>query len=430
MYALPTTLGVFTLILVLARFKVPLTAAILIGAVLLGPIFGLSIGETAHALIEGALQPSTLALGGITVLLLALSNTMQAGGQMERIVTLARDLMRRPAVAMATLPALIGLLPMPGGALFSAPMVRTAAGGTKLPGGLLSAVNYWFRHIWEYWWPLYPGVILAMTLTEVELGTFVAYQMPLGISMAVSGTLIFRGTHADLHRAGPRPAPGTKRNLMQATSSIWVILLVWAVATALLRTIDTAALSEGARSVIEKYGPIGTGLLASLAWTARLNRLGRVDLRRIVLKRSMYALGFLVLSVMVFRYMLGVTGAAPRIAQELTALRVPVELVVMFLPFIAGLVTGLAVGFVGTSFPIVLALVNALPGAPWLQPYVVLAYAFGHLGQMMSPLHLCHVMSNRFFETGFTPVYRHILPPAGLTAILAMLYFLLLRGLG
>ena len=136
----------------------------------------------------------------------------------------------------------------------------------------------------------------------------------------------------------------------------------------------------------------------------------------------------LVLCIMVFRHMLGVTGAAPRIARELTALRVPVELVVMVLPFIAGLVTGLAVGFVGTSFPIVIALVAAMPGDVPLHPYVALAYAFGHLGQMLSPLHVCHVMSNRYFNTGFGPVYRQILPAAGLTAALAMTYFLILRG--
>ena len=37
----------------------------------------------------------------------------------------------------------------------------------------------------------------------------------------------------------------------------------------------------------------------------------------------------------------------------------PLVMVVVLLPFIAGMITGLAVGFVGTSFPIVLGLIAA-----------------------------------------------------------------------
>jgi len=430
MYALVITLGVFALVLVLVRLKVPLAVALLAAAVLLGPLFGLSLGRSARSILVGAFQINTLALIVITILLLALSHTMQAAGQMERIVSLARALLRRPAVAMAALPALIGLLPMPGGALFSAPMVRSAAGDTRVSGGFLSAVNYWFRHIWEHWWPLYPGVILAMTLTQSRVDVFVAYQFPLGLSMAAAGLLIFRGSHADLHAARPPAEPGTRLKLIGATSSIWVILVAWGAATAMISLIGLGFLPVAMRSVFEKYLPITFGLVVSLLWTVRMNGLGLAGLRRSFTRRGPYDMAILVLTVMVFRYMLEVTGAAPGIAEELTALQVPVVLVVMALPFVAGLVTGLAVGFVGTSFPIVLALAATLTsGDAGMRPYIVLAYSFGHLGQMLSPLHLCHVVSNRYFDTGYTPVYRRILPAAAVTAVLAVAYFLLLQRL-
>jgi integral membrane protein (TIGR00529 family) len=319
---------------------------------------------------------------------------------------------------------------MPGGALFSAPMVRSAAGEARLSGGFLSAVNYWFRHIWEHWWPLYPGVILAMTLTQSRLDVFAAFQIPLGISMAVSGLLIFRGAHADLRAAGPPAEPGARLELLRATSSIWIILLAWGATSAVLRLTGLDALPVAARSVFEKYVPITLGLIVSLVWTARLNDLGPTGLRQAFARRSPYLMAILVLSVMVFRHMLQATEAAPRIAGELTALRVPLVLVVMTLPFVAGLVTGLAVGFVGTSFPIVLALAATLASDDaGLRPYIALAYAFGHLGQMLSPLHLCHIVSNRYFDAGYTQVYRRILPSAAATAVLSGGYFLFLRWL-
>ena len=179
MAALMYTLGSFLLILVLARIKVPLSLSILAGAVAIGAFFGLGPGQISLAALGGAIRPGTIALAIITMLLLAISETMRASGQMERIVSLAKAFFRRPAVTMAALPALIGLLPMPGGALFSAPLVEAAAGKEKTNSGLLSAINYWFRHIWECWWPLYPGVILAVALTKSDIGTFIAFQFPL-----------------------------------------------------------------------------------------------------------------------------------------------------------------------------------------------------------------------------------------------------------
>ena len=114
------------------------------------------------------------------------------------------------------------------------------------------------------------------------------------------------------------------------------------------------------------------------------------------------------------------------IGAELRGAGIPVVLVVAALPFVAGAVTGLAVGFVGASFPIVLGLVAA-PEYGHIRPYVALAYAFGHLGQMVSPMHLCHVVSNRYFKTSFAAVYRYLIPPAVFTAALAAAYFVLLK---
>jgi hypothetical protein len=247
--------------------------------------------------------------------------------------------------------------------------------------------------------------------------------------MAGAGLLIFRGTRGELHvRAAPAP-PGTGRRLLRATSSIWLILLVWGVVRAaqapLLAGVE---LSSADRSLLTGYLPVGLGLLVSVAWTVRLNRLDGRRFAGILSKGSIWRLAVLVASVMVFQHVLGELKAAGRIGDELQRLKIPAELVVAVLPFIAGMVTGLAVGFVGTSFPIVLGIVASLDGEPSLRPYIVLAYGLGHLGQMMSPLHLCHVVSNQYFHTRFGPVYRQIVPSVVLDAGLVTAYFLLLRA--
>jgi len=103
---------------------------------------------------------------------------MELAGQMQRMLKNFRGLISSPRLNLIVFPALIGLLPMPGGAVFSAPMVKELGGGLKLSEAQLSFVNYWFRHIWEYWWPLYPGILLTTVITEINILTIMAIMCP------------------------------------------------------------------------------------------------------------------------------------------------------------------------------------------------------------------------------------------------------------
>ncbi|MGD8971061.1 MAG: DUF401 family protein [Desulfobacterales bacterium] len=66
----------------------------------------------------------TLALSIIVTLILVLSHSMEVSGRMNRLLDNFRGLVRRPSLNLIVFPALMGLLPMPGGAIFSAPMVK------------------------------------------------------------------------------------------------------------------------------------------------------------------------------------------------------------------------------------------------------------------------------------------------------------------
>ncbi len=242
-----------------------------------------------------------------------------------------------------------------------------------------------------------------------------------------------------MHAVSPAPPPGTKRKLLAATSSIWIVLIVWAVVRGgMFVAIGPApqqlpggpALSpqQVTARLIHVFVPISLGLLASLIWTLRTSRLGWRQAARVLTRGTIYKTAALVLSVMVYQYMLGHVGAAKQIGRELAEHDVPVMLVVVALPFIGGMVTGLAIGFVGTSFPVVLPLLVGASGGGSIVPCAVLAFASGQLGMMLSPLHLCHVLSNRYFKTSYGPVYRHLVPAALIQAVFVAGYFLLLRA--
>jgi hypothetical protein len=91
---------------------------------------------------------------------------------------------------------------------------------------------------------------------------------------------------------------------------------------------------------------------------------------------------------------------------------IPLIVVVMLVPFISGMVTGVAFGFVGASFPIVFALVGPDPSPGVAAATTAFAYTFGYMGMMLSPLHACLVVTAEYFKTSIFGAYRYIIGPA------------------
>lgn len=431
MPALGLTLLSFGIILVLGRFKVPLWLAIFCGSVSLGLSFGEGLQGFGRAALAGVTQSTSVGLLLAVALLLMLSEAMRRTGRMERMVTLIQAFVRRPVIALAVLPALIGLLPMPGGAIFSAPMVRQAAHGNKMENESLSAINYWWRHIWEHWWPMYPGVILAMSLTNSDLMIFAFSQIPLGIFMTLGGLLLFRSLPPSLLQMGPPPPDGIKREILVAVAPIALALIVWGVIGVVINLVfghyGLLNAQQGWVSFVRKFASLTLGLMAGLIFTLWARPFPFKLLGNLVLNKEMIPLLGLVLSVMIYQGVLKDVNAASAISRELSMAHVPVTLVVIVLPFIAGLLTGVAFGFVGVSFPLVLSLLESMPDHPSIRPYVVLAYAAGHIGMMVSPIHLCYVVSNQYFETTFGATLRLLAWPLMWMSGAASVYFLLLK---
>ena len=176
--ALAKVLGTLALILLLNAVLRNLMAAIAAGALLLGLWSGqslLGVGRISWARFSSL---DNLLLMVVVCQIIWLSSLMAKTGVMQDMVQSVRERISH-RLSFAALPAVIGLLPMPGGAMFSAPMVDSADAGGRLPSLLKTQTNYWFRHVWEYWWPLYPGVILTLGMTGLEIWQLIPAQLPM-----------------------------------------------------------------------------------------------------------------------------------------------------------------------------------------------------------------------------------------------------------
>lgn len=421
MPALVKILAVFALVLILSRTRIHLGFSLLLGSLALGFWSGLSIGELLGVIGRGLAGRTTILLAAILIMILFLSRLMERSGNLNRIVEAFSRVVRGKRSLSALIPALVGILPLPGGALFSAPLVGTTVKETDLTAARKVVINYWFRHVWEYWWPLYPGFILAAGLLGVPVIRLMFFQLPLAVFAAVSGWILLLRPLPGPPASGPRPSRSSSlAELWRESGPVIGVLAVILLSNLVLRLTGTVS--------VPAEIPVLAGVAAGILLLCRREKLGSGDLLGALRGGKYLNYVLLVAAIMIFRGVLAESGVVHRVREELLDYRIPVLLVVVFLPFISGLVSGIAIGFVGASFPVILPLLSGLPPLVYLA-HGVLAFGCGYMGMMLSPVHLCLLFSRDYFEASLSPCYRLLLPLAAITLLLSGLYFILFTSL-
>jgi integral membrane protein (TIGR00529 family) len=390
--ALAKVLGTLVLILILNMVARNLMVAIATGALVLGLWSGqplAAVGRIAWARFSSL---DNLLLMVVICQIIWLSSLMAKAEVMQDMVQVVRE--RVPhRLSFAALPAVIGLLPMPGGAMFSAPMVDSADSEGRLPTLLKTQTNYWFRHVWEYWWPLYPGVILTLDLTGLEIGQLILAQLPVSL-LAITGGYLF------LLRRIPRSGvelpteSGTGKSFLALAAPIATVIATYA----------AILIAFPAVKNVSRYIPIMVGLFLSLIVLQIQRKAHWRSWKEVLLSRRTLYMTVLVAVIRIYGAM--IEARLPdgmllvdQMRGELAGIGVPESLFILLIPLISGLAVGINVGTIGASFPVVLTLLGPSPQLYLLLPTAVLAYAAGFMGQMLSPVHVCLVVSNQYFRT-------------------------------
>lgn len=407
-----------TLILILNRVLRQLIVSVAVGTLVLAvwcghcpaAIWGIAWGRFASL--------NNLMLMLVVLQVIWLSSQMSAAGVMKDLVVATRRCISQRG-AMAILPAVIGVLPMPGGALFSAPLVDDCDHDKSIQPLLKTQVNYWFRHVWEYWWPLYPGVLLAIEITGLEIWQFILLQFPLSLLSVMTGYWFLLRRIPPQSETRESPKPKLDAQFISMIMPILVVIVCYAGIRLLLPWITMA----------NKYLPMILGLLAAIMVLQAQRPLNCQKWKTILLSRKTLVLALVVAMVRIY----GAFIEAPlpngiplvgQMRQELSTLGIPVWAVIMTVPFISGMVTGIAIGFVGASFPIVVSLLGENPELGVLLPATVLAYGFGYMGMILSPVHVCLVVTNEHFRTRLIHSLAALLKPvAAMLAGIAIYYF-------
>jgi integral membrane protein (TIGR00529 family) len=393
---------VFALIVLLLVRRVQLWLTLCVGAIALGLLYRLPLLMIGSEFFRGLVEPQTIHLVFALVFILLLSEIMKEAGEMRRMIDSFGAITNDLRAVVALLPAMIGLMPIVGGALVSAPLVVEASNALKLPPEKKTFLNYWFRHIWEYFLPTYPGVILASALLGVPLRTIAAYHVPLTLA-AVAGGIYFGFREVGKGRNG-RGGKGWWMGVKGVIYSLFPLLVVLFM-------------------VIVLRVPLAYSLVVAIGIELLRSRRVWGQMKGILVRTGQSAQVLIsVVMVIYFKQMLEASRAVDGFHQGLSQLGVPPLILLVVLPFSIGLMTGLTIAFVGVAFPILLPI---LTGGDNISVYLMLAYASGYCGVLLSPLHLCLILTKDYFKAELRKVYLLLLAPVGVVWGVALLLFVL-----
>ena len=391
-------LAVIAVIIFLIKRKWKLKYIMLLASLLLGVLFALSPFQIGEVFVLALIDPTTLKLMGIIVLVYILSGVLTKVESLGDLVDSLRGLVKDYRLTLAFIPALLGLIPMPAGAMFSAPMVKEVGDRVGLTPEEETFVNYWFRHIWEFVWPLFPGIILFAGLLKVEIQEVILVQFPLTIATVIVGFVWeYKNLKKDTTLINKKDI---LLNLKKLFFGVWPILLI------IILVLGTK-----------------TDLLFSLLIVIlsliflNIKKLSLKMLKDIIINDVDLGVVILIGSIMIFKRILQVSGGIEIIPEAFAKLGVHPFVVLFSIPFFIGMMTGIGTAALGIGLPVLLPII--VQGEPNLY-YAMLAFTGSFVGVMISPMHLCLVVTKNYFKADMGKIYKMLILPLTIIILSAL----------
>jgi integral membrane protein (TIGR00529 family) len=384
-----------SIVLLLLVSRRSLAFGMAIAAVVLAA-FTLDLGGFGRALLDTISDPSVMLLALIVGLIPLIGGTMEASGEMERLVSNLR-IGVRPFLAFA--PALLGMLPMPGGALLSAPLIERGAGHTA--ADVKAAANVWFRHALLLVYPLGPALIASAKIASLDVYAAIPYLIPAFLLTIGTGyAFLLRRASGRLSQSGPFSVPGL-------LVPLGIILAAPLLDLLLKGTIDLPV------------AEIGTtlGVSVSLVAAIAVGRLKIRDLGPIVRRMTPWKYSLIVLAMFAFLNVFTASGVPERIG----AMTLPPVVLCVLIGSALGLITGRIQAPMSVVVPIYVSTYGAMS-----PPLFALTYFAVFLGYILTPIHPCISVSVEYFRTSMGPFVKRLAAPAAIGLVVSLVVGLLL----
>jgi len=324
----------------------------------------------------------------IVVMIKMLAVILKETGQIKEIISFLQRKLSYKGVLIA-IPSILGLLPVPGGALLSAPLIDTHGkdGGVKKEE--LMVINLWYRHIWFIIFPLATPLVLLSDLSSTNIFLIIGAQIPMFLLAFFIGYLFVRKAK-DLEMVVKDGESGLKSFLPVILPASIAVPLSFFMSTYLAFLIAL---------------PIG--LL--MAWKMAEKRELKILKEGFSLSLALSIFGIMFLKNIIFE-----SGVPDMISSYMT--NMPPAIMIALLSFIIGLLTAHNLAAIGLLYPVLSPFLNSLP-------MISLLYISSFMGYLISPIHPCIFLTYDYFKPKFTDAYKLLVPPSIAMVIAALLFY-------
>jgi integral membrane protein (TIGR00529 family) len=409
----------FIIILLLIRKKINFGFSLFVGSIIIG-IFSLQIItplDIPKAMIEASfysfekqqIVTETVELALLMTLIFVLAKSMQDTGAISKLINSLRTFFSKGGT-LAVIPAVYGLMPVPGGALFSAPLIDNEGDKYQLKNNQKNFFNIWFRHVWFPIYPISSAMILicsakfsGIPIEHLILANFSAF-----LSVVIIGFVFLRCYTKNTSQITTTPSKDYSG----------LIFILPPVIPLLFYPLTLAGLSETRCFLL--------GVSASLL---ALYFLLHIDIKTylgFVRKSLTLNLVSAIFGIMILRQMMEVSQIHVLITDIMQNLAFPALLIVILIPFLLGTLTGYNLGAVALSYPLVEPFF-AFTGVQLLG-LISLIFMSSLIGYLISPIHLCNVLSSEYLKTDTTRMYKMFLPAAFSVLCVQIVVVLLVFG--
>ncbi len=324
---------------------------------------------------------STILLATVVGLIPIIGGLLKESGQLDNLVNNMR-IGKKAFFAIS--PALVGMLPMPGGALLSAPLIEK--GGGEISREKKAGLNVWFRHILYLVYPLSPSLIVSAEMAQLNIYDALPY---LTLALLFSVILGYSFFLREIPNRAEYEEEFSLRKLLLPLTAI----LIAPILDISIKTIFAPSIKEVATLI---------GVSFSLIFTVVISKMELKRLGRIVLKAKPWNFALMIMGIMVFLNVFRSSG----ILQLIENVNITPEILCVVIGFLLGFGTGRLITPAGIIFPIFLTKFGAIS-----LPTFTLAYFSIFLGYILTPVHPCVSLSIEAFKVEVKEYFKAVTPP-------------------
>ena len=342
------------------------------------------------------IETGTIELALLMTLIFMLAKSMQETGAIKKLIDSLRSIFTKGGT-LGVIPAVYGLMPVPGGALFSAPTIDEEGNKFELDKNQKNFLNVWFRHIW---FPIYPISSAMILVTSAKFANFdISILILVNIPAFITSIFIGMVYLKKFIKKSPDQIEIPRRDYSGLTYLIPPILPLFVYS--FLQIFEIPQI----RSFL-------IGVVISIFLVFYITKKTKEEYIQILKKSLTFNLALAISGIMIFREMFQVSQANIVLRDIIVESHIPIIAMVVIIPLVLGVLTGYNLGSVALSYPILVPFFPADISFISLVGFTSLIFISSVVGYLISPIHLCNVVSSDYLKTDTTRMYKMYIPAA------------------